>query len=545
MGRAASVTRRKGSRGDDHATPPSANPSDHHADPKKTQASTLLTKDLGNFTLLVLLYLLQGVPLGLTFGSVPYLLKPKTSFSDLALFSLSSYPYSLKLLWSPIVDTLYLPSIGRRKSWIVPIQFITGLCLLALGRQINGILDSEMIPVHALALIFTGIVFLCATQDIAVDGWALTLLSDENKAYASTAQTVGLNSGYFLSFTVFLALNSSEFCTKYLGAGGAVLELGSYLQFWGVMFLLCNFWLIFFQKEANDAPESNDITIVYKQIVQVCLMPHMRQLIFVLLIAKIGFMANDSVTALKLLDKGFHKEDLALAVLIDFPIQIVFGYYVADWSRGKTPLRPWLMAFYGRLFFSFMSMFIIAAFPTEGVTTSYFILVLVASVLNSLASTIQFVGLGSYFTKISDPLIGGTYMTLLNTLSNLGGTWPRYFVLQSVEAFTVSGCSAANSTVILTSDAAQLKCNTEHSRLECSTAGGKCDVLSDGYYPVSVACAMLGLVILVVIIRPLVKKLEAMSDAVWRLPNTDGAESRGYSKVKDVEDSGMGDLKQH
>ena len=40
----------------------------------------------------------------------------------------------------------------------------------------------------------------------------------------------------------------------------------------------------------------------------------MRQLIFVLLIAKIGFMANDSVTALKLLDKGFHKEDLALAV---------------------------------------------------------------------------------------------------------------------------------------------------------------------------------------------------------------------------------------
>ena len=70
-------------------------------------------------------------------------------------------------------------------------------------------------------------------------------------------------------------------------------------------------------------------------------------------------------------------------------------------------------------------------------------------------------------------------------------------------------------------------------------------MLSDGYYPVSVACAMLGLVILVVIIRPLVKKLEAMSDAVWRLPNTDGAESRGYSKVKDVEDSGMGDLKQH
>lgn len=42
-------------------------------------------------------------------------------------------------------------------------------------------------------------------------GWALTLLSKENLSYASTAQTVGLNTGYFLSFTVFLAFNSVEF----------------------------------------------------------------------------------------------------------------------------------------------------------------------------------------------------------------------------------------------------------------------------------------------------------------------------------------------
>jgi hypothetical protein len=42
-------------------------------------------------------------------------------------------------------------------------------------------------------------------------GWALTLLSDENLSYASTCQTIGLNTGYFASFTVFLALNSEAF----------------------------------------------------------------------------------------------------------------------------------------------------------------------------------------------------------------------------------------------------------------------------------------------------------------------------------------------
>lgn len=50
-----------------------------------------------------------------------------------------------------------------------------------------------------------------ALADIAVDGWALTLLSQENLSYASTAQTVGLNTGYFMSFTVFLAFNSVDF----------------------------------------------------------------------------------------------------------------------------------------------------------------------------------------------------------------------------------------------------------------------------------------------------------------------------------------------
>lgn len=66
----------------------------------------------------------------------------------------------------------------------------------------------------------------------------------------------------------------------------------------------------------------------------------MKSFILVLLTAKIGFIANESVTGLKLLEKGFSKEDLALAVLVDFPFQILFGYYAAKWSSGPRPLKP-------------------------------------------------------------------------------------------------------------------------------------------------------------------------------------------------------------
>jgi hypothetical protein len=53
-------------------------------------------------------------------------------------------------------------------------------------------------------------------QDIAVDGWALTLLPPHHIEYASTCQTLGMNTGYFTSFTIFLALSNAEFCNKYI-----------------------------------------------------------------------------------------------------------------------------------------------------------------------------------------------------------------------------------------------------------------------------------------------------------------------------------------
>lgn len=298
--------------------------------------------------------LLQGVPVGLAFGSIPYLLKSKAgmSYSKIAVFSLANYPYSMKFLWSPIVDAVYNQEVGRRKSWIVPIQLLTGFMFLWLGTNIEHWLAQEEIQIGTLTAVFFILIFLCATQDIAVDGWALTLLSKENVSYASTAQTVGLNSGYFLSFTVFLAFNSPEFSNKYfreqpLDVG--LVPLGAYLKFWSMLYFAITLWLVLLKKEERSHVDESaiDIKSVYKIILRIIRLPHMKSFMLVLLTAKIGFIANSAVTALKLLEKGFSREDLALAVLIDFPFQIIFGYYAVRWSSGQRPLKP------VRLFFFF------------------------------------------------------------------------------------------------------------------------------------------------------------------------------------------------
>ena len=40
--------------------------------------------------------------------------------------------------------------------------------------------------------------------------------------------------------------------------------------------------------------------------------------------------------------------------------------------------------------------------------------------LTSFTSTLMFTTLGSFFNRISDPAMGGAYLTLLNTIANMG-----------------------------------------------------------------------------------------------------------------------------
>nr|ASF90231.1 hypothetical protein SPAR01527 [Bartheletia paradoxa] len=487
---------------------------------EETVKRPLSQKDKNAMVLLVVLYLLQGIPVGLAFGAIPYLLKSRLSYSQLALFSLSTYPYSLKLLWSPIVDACFWPKLGRRKSWIVPIQIVVGLMMWWLGKHADDLINASEPDVHTLTAIFFALVFFAATQDIAVDGWALTLLSKDNLSYASTAQTIGLNTGYFLSFTVFLAFNSVEFSNKYFRSTSLdypLLSLGGYLQFWAVAFFAVTGWLTFMQKEdpvSADDPEM-DLKKVYSVMISICKLKHVQSFILVHLLAKIGFQANDAVTGLKLIEKGFSKEDMALAVLIDFPCQIVFGYLAARWSKGDRPLRPWLNAFWMRLGFALVAMGIVHIFPAPPISSGFFGLVICTMVLSSFASTVQFVCIAAFHNRIADPLIGGSYMTLLNTVSNLGGTWPRFFVLQSVDLLSRATCvvEEASSTILVKAP----ECVSEHGKASCIELGGNCVTDRDGYYLTSIACVVVGSALLLFYIAPTARRLQVLPASAWRV----------------------------
>merc|ERR1719270_821745 len=96
-----------------------------------------------NIAVLLFLYVLQGIPLGLA-AAVPLILTNKqVSYKQQAEFSFAFWPFSVKLLWAPIVDSLYVASFGRRKTWLVPVQYLIGVTMFALSVKVEDYLGEQ------------------------------------------------------------------------------------------------------------------------------------------------------------------------------------------------------------------------------------------------------------------------------------------------------------------------------------------------------------------------------------------------------------------
>lgn len=62
----------------------------------------------------------------------------------------------------------------------------------------------------------------------------------------------------------------------------------------------------------------------------------------------------------------------------------------------------------------------------------------------------MYVATMAFHAKVSDPVIGGTYMTLLNTVTNLGGNWPSTLALWLVDPLTSKECQGGAGVAGLT-----------------------------------------------------------------------------------------------
>ncbi|GLH02093.1 Acetyl-coenzyme A transporter 1 [Gryllus bimaculatus] len=464
---------------------------------KSEQTSNIKGDEL-NIAILFFLYLLQGIPLGLSSAIPMYLQNRGVSYRQQAEFSFVNWPFSLKLLWAPIVDSWYSARFGRRKSWLVPTQYLIGLFMMFLSRNVDTWLgDSSSTPsIGLLTFFFFCLNFLAATQDIVVDGWALTMLKRCNVGHASTCNSVGQTAGYFLGYIVFMGLESAEFCNTYLRSTPepkGLITLPGYLYFWAIVFLVTTSLVAVLKHDVEvDHHEENEISLDVKQtyvlLWNIVKLPAIRTTILVLLTCKIGFSACDAVTSLKLVDAGVPKEKLAMLALPMVPLQIILPLIISKYTAGSKPMSIYIAAIPYRLLFGLIAAFVVWITPSlivDGVVPMYYYILLICIyAFHQVTLYSMFVAVMAFFARVSDPAVGGTYMTLLNTLSNLGGNWPATLALWLVDSLTYKECTA---TTLLDNT-----CSSTTEINECTSAGGSCSIRLDGYYIESLVCFVFG-----------------------------------------------------
>lgn len=141
---------------------------------------------------LALLYLSQGIPIGLAMDALPTLLRHAGApLQALAFLPLVGLPWVVKFLWAPLVDNHGGARLGRRRSWIVPMQGVVIACLLALAAL--GLADGGAWAVGLLALASLA----SATQDIAADGMAAEHFEGDLLARVNAIQVAGVMVGFF------------------------------------------------------------------------------------------------------------------------------------------------------------------------------------------------------------------------------------------------------------------------------------------------------------------------------------------------------------
>jgi len=126
----------------------------------------------------------SGLPFALLIGTLnAWLGDAKVNLATIGVLSWIGLSYAFKFLWSPLVDRVRIPVLGRRTSWIV-------LCQVGLIIAFIGLGATDPATNIGWFAIFAVIgAFSSATQDIAVDAWRIDV-ADERQPLSCSRPSI-------------------------------------------------------------------------------------------------------------------------------------------------------------------------------------------------------------------------------------------------------------------------------------------------------------------------------------------------------------------
>jgi MFS family permease len=145
------------------------------------------------FLLLTVLYLSQTIPMGFMMGSLPVIMRASgMSLKSIGFLFMLHLPWAFKFVYASYVDSHHSRRWGRRRTWILPMQWLTILLFIILSQAPPA---QNLLSMFILCL---AAALAMATNDIAVDGYATDILTPEQRPWGNTIQSGARSMGMVL-----------------------------------------------------------------------------------------------------------------------------------------------------------------------------------------------------------------------------------------------------------------------------------------------------------------------------------------------------------
>lgn len=235
----------------------------------------------------------SGIPLALTGATLQaWMTSEKVDLTLIGIFSLVGLPYTLKFVWSPLMDRYVPPFLGRRRGWMIAAQMalIASIATMAFLNPVTA-------PTTLAAVAFV-VAFFSASQDIVVDAYRTEVLETEELGMGAGCYIMGYRIAMLVSGAIALILaDHMPWKNVYLIMAAAMLV--------GVLTTLCSP-----EPRVEGKPPQSLIDAVVLPFVEFFKRPGVLEILAFIILYKLDVVVTTAMTTPFMLQTGFTKTDI-------------------------------------------------------------------------------------------------------------------------------------------------------------------------------------------------------------------------------------------
>lgn len=340
------------------------------------------------------LYTSQTLGLAFVITALPAIMRQSgVSLDKIGWISVLGFCWAIKFLWAPLIDRYGSKKYGHYRSWILVLQML--MIIVTIGASFFSITGQLAV----LSLFFVLLAIFSATQDIAADGLAVTILEPEERGIGNSIQSAGNLIGCMIGGAVVLI------AYQWLGWKGCQLALAA-----GMALPLIS---ILHYKEKPATADTRINKVDYKDLIRFFYRPRIWRWIPVLLIFRISNMIVYALLSPLLVDLGWSLDRIGISINI---VGALFG--IAGAVSGGSIVSRWgrKTAMLATMFFTLLATIGLYG-PARGIDYSVIVYVVIGLIMGAYgcSSAVMY----TVMMDKSDPVSAATDFTLQVSISDI------------------------------------------------------------------------------------------------------------------------------